>query len=109
MTKEQAEAEIANGSSEEVCSAIVSVALHESDWQWAQERCFEVLAMNNDDVKRCALVGLGHIVRIHGRINLKKVQGFIEKLKSDERFYGPIDDLLSDINVYHDRLSDRSS
>lgn len=82
------------------CRTLISISLNDSDHDWVQNLCFKALRDTHSEVKRCALVGLGHIIRIHGVIDLVKLNNSLEDLKKDASLSGTIDDLLSDIEIF---------
>jgi len=49
------------------------------------------------------ITGLGHVVRLHGRLDLDVVTAALSLYREANQFRGYVDDLLSDINIFHQR------
>ena len=79
---------------------LVRVAFHEPDYEWAQDRCLEFCNHDDAEVRGVAVTCLGHIGRIHGKLNMSKVGPVLERLLSDPLVAGRVEDALSDIKRF---------
>ena len=89
--------------SEAICKALLSVALHDEDWKWAQAHCLRFLEHSNPEVRRVAAVGLGHVARIHGHLDRRRVvmalNSFINR-DINKKIAGAAQDALDDIDLF---------
>lgn len=85
---------------EEICSTLVRVAFYEPDYEWAQDRCLEFCEHFDDEVKGVAVTCLGHIARIHRRLDMEKVKPVLDTLMRDPIIAGRAADALSDIEIF---------
>lgn len=100
LSKEEIEYNITDPNAERRSLAVLSVSLFQGDWRYAQSICIKSLSDINDLVVRSGLYGLSHIVRIHRKIDMKKLDDGIEPLLSNERFYDNLKELKDDIDIY---------
>jgi hypothetical protein len=100
ITKDAAMEAFASDDIERVCKALVSVAFHETDWRWAQERCLEFLANENENVSGLAATCLGHIARIRGMVDKPRVIAALRARLRDPRIAGQVEDALHDIEMF---------
>jgi hypothetical protein len=88
------------GSTNEVCDALLAVAFYDKDWKWVQTQCLHFLNDADPDVRGLAATCLGHIARIHHKLERKLV---VEALKSrfkDAKISEQIQDALDDIEMF---------
>lgn len=87
--------------SEKICEALVSIVFHDSDLVWIQERCIDFLEHSDIQVSGLAATCLGHIARIHRRLNKDRVVELLqEKAIRTPEISGRIEDALDDINMF---------
>jgi hypothetical protein len=79
---------------------LVRVAYHEPDCVWAQDRCLRFCDHEDSQVRSVAALCLGHIARIHGKLDLKKVIPVLRRLLKDELTASRAEDALDDIKRY---------
>jgi hypothetical protein len=89
--------ELASGDEDLASSALIRMALHEPDWQWAEGVCLSMLSDLRKDVRNAALVALGHLARIHGKLHLESVIPSVKRLFGDAESRGVAEDTLEDI------------
>ena len=70
------------------------------DWQWVQNQCLSLLEGGTTSIRQTALISLGHIARIHGKLDLGMVLPVIRKLEYHSDLTGTVEDALSDINMF---------
>jgi len=84
----------------EIADALVRVAFHDEDWRWAQERCLEFVANDEATLRGIAATCLGHVARIHRRLDLDAARSALIGLMSDPENAGRARDALDDIEQY---------
>ncbi len=72
-SRQSAEVVFSSGNEDEICYALVSLAFHESDWLWVQNQCLYFLENGNKNIAGVAATCLGHLARIHRKIEKDKV------------------------------------
>ena len=88
------------GSTDEICSALVAMAFYDEDWKWSQDQCLRFLEHPEWEIRAVAATCLGHIARIHSRLDKELVEQLLKKHMSDEKIAGYIDNALDDINWF---------
>ena len=80
-------ARLAAGSNSETAQAILSAALFDDDWKWAQDICIKHSTHENANVRGSAILGLGHIARIHRKLeNAPVIQAIKSGLNDVDEF-----------------------
>lgn len=102
MTREDAEMAFSSGVSERICDALVRVTFNESDWQWVQEKCLYFISSSYPEVRGIAVTCLGHLARIHRKLDLKKVLPLLKNLRNDAEVSGRVEDAFDDIETFVD-------
>ncbi|CAN7699631.1 hypothetical protein [Mesorhizobium sp. LjNodule214] len=87
------------GDVHEQVRAILSISQHD-DWCFAQDVCLKYARDPNPDVRNISIVGLGHIARIHGAIEIGSVLELVGALRRAGRDRGSIEGMFSDIMVF---------
>jgi hypothetical protein len=80
--------------------APLSASLYQDDWQYAQSICIRSLSDGDYFVVRSGMFGLSHIVRIHGKIDMKAIEKALDRLISIHEFDYNIKELIEDIKIY---------
>ena len=80
--------------------ALLSLALYDSDWRWVQDQCLRLLADSEEDIVATAILGLGHLARLHQRLDLERVLPPLITLQADQRFSGRVSDAFADIRMF---------
>ena len=91
---------LASKSDDRAAKAIIAIALHDPDWTWAEQQCLAALHDRRQEVRAAAIIGLGHIARIHRKSTLSSVIPALEALRSDEDLGGMVGDALEDIIMF---------
>lgn len=97
ISRKDAETEFSSDVSERICEALVSVTLNETDWRWVQEKCLHFITSSYPDVRGLAVTCLGHLARIHRKLDLEKVLPILKNLQNDAEIGGRVEDALDDI------------
>jgi hypothetical protein len=101
LPREKAIAQLRTNVPQGRIDAILSLALYDPDWKLAQAACLDGLADDEDDVVATAILGLGHIARLHRHLSLDIVVPRLEALKGrSDLISGRLDDTLDDIAIY---------
>lgn len=100
ISKKKANISFLSNDKEAIANALVSVSLHESDWRWAQNKCLFFLSNSDDDIRGLAATCLGHIARVHKRLDKVKVINELKKRLIDEKIKGNVEDALQDIEIF---------
>lgn len=100
INKQAVEKAFASRDVKSICEALVSVALNDPDWRWAQNKCLDFLGNENPDVRGLAATCLGHIARIHRKLDKEKVLIALREHLDDNAISGQIADALDDIDMF---------
>src|SRR5215211_4047299 len=95
ITHEEAESAFASGDSKEIASALVNVAFHDLDWRWVQDTCLGFARNDVAEVRQIAVTCLGHVARIHQKLDLEIVLSVLDELSHDPEVQ--VEDTLDDI------------
>jgi len=71
----------------ELLYAVLSAALYSDDAGWAEDVCVRLSHHEHFNVRGNAILGFGHIARIHGKLTKSKVMPLIESALKDESDY----------------------
>jgi hypothetical protein len=69
MSVEQVEAAIVRDDPEELLVAVLAAALYSEDPSWAQRICVALSQHKHFNVRGNAMLGFGHLARIHGALD----------------------------------------
>ena len=100
MSKEHALIELASNDSKRISKALLSLTLHENDYDWLSRLCIRYLNYDDRNVQSTAIQSIGHIARLHGRIDKTRVIPILEKLKKVDELSGKVEDALDDISMF---------
>lgn len=67
--------------------AAVAVSMHDPDWRYAQDLCVRLSSHQHFNVRGNAVLGFGHIARVHEQLDRELVQPIIEAALEDEDEY----------------------
>ena len=102
ISQREAGDEFASGDPHRTREALVAVALNEPDFDWAQRVCIHFLSSNEWTVRAVAATCIGHIARIHRRINRDMVMPLLKEMQNDESLEGYASDAIDDIDTFVD-------
>jgi hypothetical protein len=83
LSPAEIETAISRNNSDDIVYAVLSAALHSEDAAWAEDVCVRLAAHENENVRGNAILGLGHIARIHGQLTEARVRPLIESAFED--------------------------
>lgn len=72
---------------EDLIQMVVSVSMFAKDSMWAESVCLRLANHSNFNVRGNAILGFGHIARVHGNIQSKEVKNLVKLALLDEHPY----------------------
>jgi len=87
QSKDEIESAILRNDPNELLYAVLAAALHSDDPNWAEEICLRLAKHEHFNVRGNAILGFGHIARIHQLLNEGRVKPLIEAALKDESEY----------------------
>lgn len=100
IERSDAERAFASGDPAHITDALVRATHSDPDWMWLQKQCVRFLSSDSAEVRGLAATCLGHIARIHGRLDLDTVIPLLTRAKSDPVTGGRAEDALDDISTF---------
>ncbi|MDP9353181.1 MAG: hypothetical protein M3P51_16800 [Chloroflexota bacterium] len=102
LTPAEVEEAIARDRPEELLYAVISVALYAEDPIWAEDVCVRLAAHTHFNVRGNAILGFGHIARVHHQLTRERVQPIIEAAFADPDPYvrAHAEDAASDVSHF---------
>jgi hypothetical protein len=100
LSKNDVQEALASHDSAAAAEALIRMALSEPEWQWAEAVCLNALQDHRKEVKAAALIGIGHLARIHRVLHLDLVLPSLKQLLADPEWAGRAEDILDDIAVF---------
>lgn len=100
ISREDAEGAFCTGDPKKICDALIRLVFHESEWRVAQEECMRFSTHADAAVRGLAATCFGHLARIHGTLDLKRVLPALKRLLADPVVSGRAQDALDDIEMY---------
>lgn len=91
-----------SGNTAAISQTLVALALYDSDWKKVETYCLEFLEHPDAGVRRVAATCIGHLARIHHRLNLHLVLPALYRHQVDQGEYvaGNVDNALSSIERF---------
>ena len=82
--------------------AVLAVSLHDPDWAYAQSVCVRLSTHPHHNVRGNAVLGLGHIARVHQRLDQTIAWPIIQRALGDEDEYvrGHADAAADDTEIF---------
>ena len=83
---------------EALLRAVIGVSMHDDDWRYAQDLCVRLSSHPHFNVRGNAVLGFGHIARVHRQLERSLVQPIIQAALRDESDYirGQADSAMDD-------------
>lgn len=102
FTRSEVETAIDRDDPRELSLAVLSAALHSQEPGWAQQICLCLSRHANNTVRGNAILGFGHIARIHRTLDRDKVVPALTRALSDPDEYvrGHARDAVDDVKHY---------
>jgi len=101
-TKEAVESAISRNDPNELLYAVLSAALYSDDLDWAEGVCLQLAEHEHFNVRGNAILGFGHLARIHRRLDEGRVKLLIEAALEDESEYvrGQAESAADDVEFF---------
>ena len=87
LSKAAVESAISRNDPDELLYAVLSAALYSDDPHWAEAICLRLAKHEHFNVRGNAILGLGHLARIHRQLHKTRVKPLIEAALRDESEY----------------------
>ena len=87
MSRDDVDAVIQRNQPDELLMTVLSAALYSDDPEWAESICLRLAGHEHFNVRGNAIVGFGHIARVHGKLNADRIKSIIEAALSDGSEY----------------------
>jgi HEAT repeat protein len=82
-TEAEVEAALERGEPEELARTSLAAALHSGSAEWAQDVCLRLAQHPEPSVRGNAVLALGHIARLHRRLDEQRVRPVITRALAD--------------------------
>ena len=89
-----------SGNETAIVDALLSAAFCDPDWRWVQSMCLQFLDHPGVDVRWNAATCLGHIARIHRKLDTEIVVPKLIALQGDAAVAPNVEDVLDDIRWF---------
>jgi hypothetical protein len=100
MDRADLERLLESGNEEAIGDALLSAAYYEPDWQWVQSTCLRFLEHPAKSVRWNATTCLGHLARIHKKLDTEVVIPKLLALKADTEIASNVEDTLDEIKWF---------
>lgn len=102
LSPAEVEAAIGRDDPGELLHAVLAAALRAADAAWAEDVCVRLSRHPHFNVRGNAVLGFGHIARIHGTLTRARVRPILEAALRDEHEYvrAQADSAASDTRVF---------
>jgi hypothetical protein len=97
---EQTLREVGSGDSHRVVRAVLGAALESPDREWVEACAVALTNATDTEVRRAALLAIGHLARRFRHASPAAVAAVIERIGRDEALGGAIDDLRDDLETF---------
>ena len=84
---EAVEQALLDDDTEALLRAVIGVSMHDDDWRYAQDLCVRLSSHPHFNVRGNAVLGFGHIARVHRQLDRALVQPIIRAALRDESDY----------------------
>ncbi|MEV6159777.1 hypothetical protein AB0L53_56520 [Nonomuraea sp. NPDC052129] len=98
--REDLAAALTKGDVDGICRALVSLSFYDTDWKWVEGACLSLLSNSDAAIRQVAATCLGHVARIHGRIDKDVVIPALMAMLDDEQVVGAAENALEDISIF---------
>ena len=86
-TRDAVERALRDDNPDLLLEAVIAVSMFDDDWHHAQELCVRLSSHWHFNVRGNAILGFGHIARVHGQLDRGLVQPIIEDALRDSNDY----------------------
>lgn len=96
----EAEEIFRSGDANSICDALIRITLNDPDSSWVEGICMRFINHESSDVRGLAATCLGHVARIHRKLNLAVAIPIFDQLTKNPEVGGIAEDALDDIRMY---------
>jgi HEAT repeat protein len=102
ISRKDATAAVSSGNQDELGLVALAVALHEPDVNWAQTFLISLVGNESPVVRGNAVQGLGHLARLHGKLDVVIARPVVVAALADPDPYvrGQAENAQDDLKVY---------
>jgi hypothetical protein len=100
MERAELERLFESGNERAIIDGLLSAAFYDADWRWVQNVCLRFLGHPAKWVRWNAATCLGHIARIHRKLETELVLPRLLALRADPEVASGVQDALDDIKWY---------
>jgi hypothetical protein len=100
FSKAEAAAVFQRGEPREISEALIGLATNEGEWRWVQDAALRYIEHPDRDLRMTAATALGHLARLHGKLDVDRAIPALNKLLLDPRTAGRASDALDDIEMF---------
>ena len=102
LTKEEILEVLHEADPDELKTIPLSAALGIDDWQWAQAVCLQLATHPEPIVRGNAILGFGHLARVHRRLDRDRVEPALRDALNDRDAYvrGHADSAAEDVTTF---------
>lgn len=100
LSRAEGEALLRSAEAPVVTHTPVCLAFPEPDWRWVQNACLRLTDSPDPGLRGIAATCLGHLARLHRKIDLAAVVPVLERLAADPAVSGEAEDALDDIRTF---------
>ena len=93
-------AAVASGEPEIVTRAVLACSLESEDPAFIETLAVALSLSSDSDVRRSAVLALGHLARRFGRVNRPAVDSIMARIDGDAMLMGALHDLRDDLAVF---------
>ena len=102
ITHQEADKAFASNDPEKIKDALIRTVFFDENPQRIQTKCLIYLDNENSDLQREAIIGLGHLARIHGKLDKTIVVPKLKALEKNSELIEVIEEALDDIEAFLD-------
>ncbi|KWF84328.1 hypothetical protein WL93_20740 [Burkholderia diffusa] len=100
-SKEEIEALLRSDDSNVVIDALMYSCFNINDPDWIQDKCIDAIENGiSEDVRGLGITCIGHVARMYGKVDKKKVMPVLESKLKDDSLSGRVLDALDDIDTF---------
>lgn len=100
ITRAQWEQVLVDGTEADLCDALVGLTFHEPGLEYVRDACLHLLHAESWQVRAVAATCLGHLARVHGRLDSSEVLPALRTLLDDPRTRGAAENAIDDIEFF---------
>ena len=100
VSRGEAASRLESSDPSEVVEALLGLALHDPDWRHVQRICLRLADHPDVSVRRNVATALGHLARLHRRLDLDVVLPVLSQLHDDDSTRPWVDHAYDDLAVF---------